>query len=223
MELDALGPSLPSRLSWVCQGNAGNKTGFPTERVSGANPKLFPAFPNPRWLQSLSEPDSDIPKVTPGWILLPCLSGIDSGVPDGMGDLHPTFAIPRWISHPFGTLSSKILGRDHRELHRDENSQNPREIQEISDLNSHRGFQESTQGIPDSLWHLVGKEPGPTFPKKPEFPIPARPQQKQLLSSAPQILRDNKTSGKLERIPGYKQGWGGGNGAGRFLGKEKKN
>lgn len=99
--------------------------------------------------------------------MLPHLSGIDCSVPDGIGDEHSTFAIPRWITHPFGALGSKILHWDHRELHQDGNSQNPCKIQDVLDMNSHCGFQESAQGIPGSLWHLVGKEPGPTFPQNP--------------------------------------------------------
>lgn len=43
-----------------------------------------------------------------------------------------------------------------------------------------------------------GKGAGTNIPIKPKFPVPARAKQKQLLSSAPQILWDNKTSGKLE-------------------------
>lgn len=77
------------------------------------------------------------------------------------------------------------------------------QIQEILDLNSHCGSQESTQGMsrfPLAQLDPGGKGAGTNIPIKPKFPNSPRAKQKQLLSSAPQILRDNKTSGKLERV-----------------------
>lgn len=77
------------------------------------------------------------------------------------------FGIPTWIMHPFGALGSKTLGWDQGELHQDGKNPESLQIQEILDLNSHCVFQESTQGIPDSLWHswiLVEKVLGATFP-----------------------------------------------------------
>lgn len=113
MELDALDPPLLSLLTQVCQGNAGNKIGFPAGSVSGVNPRAS-SHPIPFQAETPSaipggsnrHPTLDIPKVTHGWILIP---GIDSGVPNGMGDDHSTFGIPTWITHPFGALGSKIL------------------------------------------------------------------------------------------------------------------
>lgn len=78
------------------------------------------------------------------------------------------------------------------------------QIQEMLDLHSRCGSQESTQGMsrfPLAQLEPGGKGAGTNIPIKSKLPIPARAKQKQLLSSAPQILQDNKTSGKLERIP----------------------
>lgn len=61
MELDALDPSLPSLLTQVCQGNAGNKIRFPTGSVSGVNPK----FSSPSHSRHSTIPGSSNPY--PSW------------------------------------------------------------------------------------------------------------------------------------------------------------